>query len=423
MAELDRQSMERTGQPAFTPEEWEDARRASVVQPPMDPDELAVHNATGAPVEQVEEPTAADSADYVTTVERADIPGTETEEVVTAPREQRFFDWGGAVGKVPLLFRDQIKQRERQDQLDRKELIDTRTPEFQEALSKMSPVSQAIIKMNIGEDGLMKNPGVGSLSATLRSGAMRRYVVNGQPTTMTDAEAMERQDAGDDVQLAAPAPPMTPDKKWVAVTELATGQRVRITEDEWNNAPPGKYSDIKPPSSSIRKADPAKLNMAYEALGGPGVKDSLWELAVAINKDKGLWTAIKGMGVEGLATLTPQIASQSGNPATVLASKYIRQVKGFASSIAKAFGEAGVLTNQDIQRAVNLFPRIGESPETTLDALNRVKAVMEAGRGNNNEAANLYRSIFNREPPAEGEGAPAAPGSGPTPPPGFRIRQ
>jgi hypothetical protein len=116
--------------------------------------------------------------------------------------------------------------------------------------------------------------------------------------------------------------------------------------------------------------------------------------------------------------------SQSDDPQIQKIFLYTTALQGFASSIAKAFGESGVLTNQDIQRATGLFPKVGENPKTTLIKLQRIKSVMEAGLDPEG-----FREIFGRDlcPPGAGcpeggsEGGGEAP-AGPTPPPGFRIK-
>jgi hypothetical protein len=204
---------------------------------------------------------------------------------------------------------------------------------------------------------------------------------------------------------------------------------VWISAEEQRNAPPGTYSDVRPVATSVRKADPAKLKMAYNALGSATAPNSLWDLAVKINTGTGMLSALKAVGKRKLTEMAPEAMSQSDDPQIQQIFLYTTALQGFASSIAKAFGESGVLTNQDIQRATGLFPKVGESPKTTLIKLNRIKSVMESGL--NPEG---FREIFGRDlcppeercPPEGGgeapDGTPAAPGGGPTPPPGFRIK-
>lgn len=179
------------------------------------------------------------------------------------------------------------------------------------------------------------------------------------------------------------------------VTRAEDNKRVWVSDTQRRTAPEGMFSDVRPTSSSIRKADPAKLKMARAALGGPDVPNSLWDLATKINNDPSMMGAITGAVRAGAAENFPRLSSRQDPKARL----YISQIKGFASSIAKAFGESGVLTNQDIQRAMDLFPIIGEDPALSLDKLKRVKAVMDAGMTSDD-----FRAVFGRDPSPAGGG-------------------
>jgi hypothetical protein len=224
---------------------------------------------------------------------------------------------------------------------------------------------------------------------------------------------------------ATPSSSTPDDDKATYVTDRQ-GRRVLVSKKDQLAAPIGTYSDVRPVATSVRKADPAKLKMAYNALGSATVPNSLWSLSVEINKDPGMLAGLKAVGKKKMVDLSGELASRSKDPQVKKMWLYTTALQGFASSIAKAFGESGVLTNQDIQRATGLFPKIGESPETTLIKLNRIKAVMEAGLDRAG-----FAEITGREPCIPGAGCPegggeAAPGdeapAGPTPPPGFRIK-
>lgn len=197
-------------------------------------------------------------------------------------------------------------------------------------------------------------------------------------------------------------PSVAPGEQRVWATRNENGKQTRefVTKDQLTSAPPGLYSDVKPATSSIRKADPAKLEMALNALGDEKTAGSLWDLATRINVGKGMMAALRGVGRRRLTEISPEMASQSNDEQLKLINLYQSGIKGFASSIAKAFGEAGVLTNQDIERAVGLFPRPGESPDATRQKLVRVKEVMMAGRSN----PDGFRAIFDRDPKPIDEG-------------------
>ena len=223
----------------------------------------------------------------------------------------------------------------------------------------------------------------------------RDVTVDGKRDLLTNEMIAKLKSEGRNV-LDYDKPPAATGEKGQWLTRTEDGKRVWVSDEAKRTAPEGMFSDVRPTSTSVRKADPAKLKMAYSALGGPDVKDSLWNLAVTINTDPSMAGAVKGWARDVNAAHNPRAASRM-DPTAV---KYRSQIMGFASSIAKAFGESGVLTNQDIQRAVNLFPLIGDDPTVTTDKLNRVKAVMEAGITSDD-----FRSIFGRDPsPVEGGG-------------------
>jgi hypothetical protein len=221
-----------------------------------------------------------------------------------------------------------------------------------------------------------------------------------------------------------PTPRAEPKEAAATYVTDQQGRRVLVSKRDQLAAPVGTYSDVRPVATSVRKADPAKLKMAYNALGSATTPNSLWDLSVKINTGTGMLSALKSVGKRKLTEMAPEMMSQSDDPQIQQIFLYTTALQGFASSIAKAFGESGVLTNQDIARATGLFPKVGESPKTTLIKLNRIKSVMESGL----DPAG-FREIFGRDVCAPGEdgtgagcppegggggapdGAPAAPGS------------
>ena len=225
----------------------------------------------------------------------------------------------------------------------------------------------------------------------------RSVTVNGKKDFITNEQIATLRAAGFDVQEYDKPPAATSEKgSWLTKTVDGKSERVWVTDEQRRTAPAGMFSDVRPTSTSIRKADPAKLKMAREALGGPDVPNSLWSLAIQINNDPSMMGAFTGAVRSGLAENFPRTSSRKDPKARL----YISQIKGFASSIAKAFGESGVLTNQDIQRAIDLFPIIGEDPALSLEKLERVKAVMDSGMTSDD-----FRAVFGRDPSlAEGGG-------------------
>lgn len=60
---------------------------------------------------------------------------------------------------------------------------------------------------------------------------------------------------------------------------------------------------------------------------------------------------------------------------------YGDSLAGAASQLAKAFGESGRLSDQDIQRTVNMFPRPGDSEEVTRRKLKIIDILVGVGVG------------------------------------------
>ncbi len=108
--------------------------------------------------------------------------------------------------------------------------------------------------------------------------------------------------------------------------------------------------------------------MAKQMIGNPDQEDSIWALAAKINQTAGIAGRAIGLGRRGAAALGEDPDVQV----------YQDQLAGMASRLAKAFGESGRLSDQDIMRTVNMFPRIGDSPEVTDRKMQRVSSLIDA---------------------------------------------
>jgi hypothetical protein len=56
---------------------------------------------------------------------------------------------------------------------------------------------------------------------------------------------------------------------------------------------------------------------------------------------------------------------------------YRDTIKGFSSKLARALGETGVLTDRDVTRALNLFPKATDSQPIATEKLNRLRGFLE----------------------------------------------
>jgi hypothetical protein len=101
-------------------------------------------------------------------------------------------------------------------------------------------------------------------------------------------------------------------------------------------------------------------------IGDPTKKDSIWNLVSRINQTGGLAGRAVGIGRRGAAALGEDPDVQV----------YQDQMMGMASRLAKAFGESGRLSDQDIARTVNMFPRVGDSPEVTQRKMERISQLI-----------------------------------------------
>ena len=146
------------------------------------------------------------------------------------------------------------------------------------------------------------------------------------------------------------------------------GRMVIRSNDAIRSAPDGTYAKKAPSGKASR------LGSVMEIFGGPESMNpaSLWNAAKAMNKGKE-----GGLGrVEGVAGTKFRIWT-GDEP---FSRAYQDQLAGFASQIAKEFGESGRLSDQDILRTVNLFPTPADTEEETDIKLNQIWRVLEYAR-------------------------------------------
>jgi hypothetical protein len=185
----------------------------------------------------------------------------------------------------------------------------------------------------------------------------------------TFGEALERKTS---LSMAEPGPLSAMIRAGTAGRGRETPEEKLAYEQLLKASGLGRYFD-KDAGKPKKRIDPSKLDMAKAALGGPkgGRKDSLWNLATGFNIDPSILGAIKGP----LNLWAGKLSKGRHAESEVL---YDRQIRGFASAIAKAMGEAGRLSDQDIERTVLMFPEVGDSPELTRRKLQAIWEVMNS---------------------------------------------
>lgn len=171
----------------------------------------------------------------------------------------------------------------------------------------------------------------------------------------------------------------TATEEYVTVTDTATGERVRVTEREWNEAPRGTYTDMKPVAGSGAKKSQrgeAQQNVAG-LIGTPEGEDpdSLYALTLrnTLPGDSGPLAAATGLG----ATVQKwtRIGPQRGD-----VELYESQTEGFIPMLARAVGHTGVLTEPDVQKTRKLLPILSgpyaDTRETAVRKLERIRRIM-----------------------------------------------
>jgi hypothetical protein len=353
------------------------------------------------PLEHLAEPTAAGSAAAIQQAAASEVPVE-----MAIPSEPFKLNVGGREISLPMPNRDEIRAREDEDysrkiaQARELEIAKGATELTPEMIEQMPEELRAFFRPGMLQDPPNLSSFLGAQARGERAENPEPVTIDGQPTLATPSEIAAAKTAGKRVApYQAPSQAAGAKGRWV--TRITDNKRVWLSDEALTSADPGEYSDVRPPTELIRKLDPARVKMAQRALGGPKVKDSLWALATEINKGgEGMGGAVSGAMRDFTATHLPRVASRT-DPQAV---KYKTQIQGFASAIAKAFGETGMLTNQDIKRATDLFPLIGDSPDVTGDKLTRIQAVMS-------DPLEGFRAIFDRDPKG-GAGAAAGPVEG-----------
>jgi hypothetical protein len=167
--------------------------------------------------------------------------------------------------------------------------------------------------------------------------------------------------------------PGTAASKQVWVWEFGTsddspGRMVMRHVDAVAAAPDGTYAKSTPTGKGSR------LGTVLEIFGGPDSSNpaSLWNAAKAMNKGK-----TGGFGRVGGVIGTKYRVWSGDEPFT---RAYQDQLSGFASQIAKEFGESGRLSDQDILRTVKLFPVPGDTELETDIKLGQIWRVLEYAR-------------------------------------------
>lgn len=155
----------------------------------------------------------------------------------------------------------------------------------------------------------------------------------------------------------------------VAVMDKKTNQLVYVTKEDVL-ANPDRY--VPPPTAAERNtasgvtAGQQGLKLAQQR-AMPVLQD-IGSRALALNKGgKGGAAARFGGAARG-------VAGRMGMDSS--ADLYTSGIRGFVPLFARAVGHVGVLTELDVKRTEDLFPRIGDAENVTLEKMQRIQRIM-----------------------------------------------
>lgn len=365
---------------------------------PLTPEEQALQDATGTPAPEDlrnldlgVSPTAAPQG----TPDSLPLQVTSMERTPTPTRQVQF---GGQTLDVPM--RDLTDIQTQKDEEARKAL----SLELEKQSSLLGQMIQLPEDDRLGDlsgksipkallpmlPSMMKHPATGSFEDFV----IRKYGDNPSPAQLEDARKIWAEQGHVTVNVPKDK------RKWVTKKNKdGSTERVFITEEEIATAPPGLYSDIK---QQAPKADSKGLETARRMVGTLGDPDSIMSLVTRINTHEGVAGRVTGLIQKGKAALG------TANDVQL----YQDQLAGFASQLAKAFGESGRLSDQDIQRTTNMFPRVGDGAKLTTRKMLRIYKMLEV------DPAAVLEAIHGGAPlpdvPGGAAPGPAAPGAGPT---------
>lgn len=290
----------------------------------------------------------------------------------------------------------------------------------QEVLDAMPDFYKKRWKGRVGQR--VRSEDVGSIGMEILKSAGRKAEAEARaggraPTSRRRAGRVEQYDSTsgtwvDQGPEDVPKPPEPAKKIWV--TDTATRQRVQLTQDQLDAAPPGKYSDIRPATpgggfgaAGMQRQQEAK-QAAVSALGSE--QDS---------KGDTLWAIVNRMTVPGPEAIAGPLAGFVAGPSAWLARKmrapgssdlriYKSQIEGFAPLFARAVGHTGNLTERDATRTEALFPVLeGPGADSKSEANRKLRLIKAYMTGEKPVPAGLFDVQPGIWPPP----TPAAPGA------------
>jgi hypothetical protein len=159
----------------------------------------------------------------------------------------------------------------------------------------------------------------------------------------------------------------------------------------------GEYT-VQPLAAERQKM--SQMNAAGLIVGSPDDPDTIFKLAMDLNAgNTGIVDRVIGsiVSLAGKAGYTGTIAGKSAADANI----YNSQIRGQASILAKSFGESGRLSDQDIERTVQMFPIIGEGPEVTRRKMERIQSLISALAGLPGAAKGSAQALANEQQAAQ----------------------
>lgn len=192
-----------------------------------------------------------------------------------------------------------------------------------------------------------------------------------------------------------------PKAKFQWVTDSSSGQRVRVSEQQLNEAPPGKYSDAKPNQPRVNLSGQAAQarSSAEKTLGSATDPESIWGIAHK-------WTVPGPGALMGPAAAAIGVSASVNKALRGPGSDDLRQyesiIEGLTPVFARAVGHTGTLTEKDELRTRKLFPVLsGPGADTREEATRKLKRLQKFMSGQEVVPPGMFDVQPGHWPPAD----------------------
>jgi hypothetical protein len=184
-----------------------------------------------------------------------------------------------------------------------------------------------------------------------------------RPSPEQIAEARKTYMQADD----RPASPRISLELPVQVRDKTTGQTTWVSKRDLLAAPDRYVQDTTAQRNEASGSTAAQQGLRQSRARAVPVLQDLGSRALTINRGSqgGIMARAGGAMRSG--------ASRVGMDSAV--DLYRTGIRGFVPLLARSVGHVGVLTEQDVQRTEELFPRVGDSEAVTLEKISRIKRI------------------------------------------------